>query len=127
MTKEPTLEQRLKACALFDGWQLITHENINKPFYEHPKYKREFTDYWIDGIYGWKYNKSYDWLMPLVEEIEALGYNVNINTMSSISNNTGNKEVIHLVWNSNFSKIESLFMAVSSFCLEWCKLNNKVI
>ena len=70
------------------------------------------------------FHESWDWLMPVVEKIEILGFNVEIGTatdrlITDISSIDGS-EIISEGWGKE--KIDGVFYAVVGF-IEWYKKN----
>lgn len=71
-----------------------------------------------------KYHTSWDWLMPVVEKIEILGYHVETTTtLIGIRNPKHNKDFYVVGVNiENLSKIEASYNAVIQF-IEWYNEN----
>jgi hypothetical protein len=70
-----------------------------------------------------KYHESWDWLMPIVENIERIDWNVNINQVCCIYDNqhkttTSGKSISK----SGATKIESVWLAVVDF-IKWYNQN----
>jgi hypothetical protein len=78
----------------------------------------------MDAIAGYaKYHSSWDWLMPVVEKIEALGYDVEIGSQY-VRIDDGLDEGFGIdSWNSG-SKIEAVFTACVEFA-KWYKNQTK--
>jgi hypothetical protein len=78
----------------------------------------------MDAIAGYaKYHSSWDWLMPVVEKIEALGYDVEIGSQY-VRIDDGLDEGFGIdSWYSG-SKIESVFTAFVEFA-KWYKNQTK--
>ena len=75
-----------------------------------------------------KYHTSWDWLMPVVEKIESLGYNTLISNFQ-IQISTNNKEniqknIVNLFCNKQSPKIENLYEAVITF-IKWYNKQDK--
>lgn len=69
------------------------------------------------------YHKSWDWLMPVVEKIDTLGYDVEISRIScSISPILSNDTIASLVCGDISKKIEVVYEAVIQF-IKWQKGN----
>lgn len=97
------------------------HINLNE---DHPMFKKYGS---ICGMYQHSecYHSSWDWLMPVVEKIEALGFWVNIkkNHVSICWDNKGttDSKMVHSEWGDQ-SKIQRVFTCVVSF-IRWYKYN----
>jgi len=63
-----------------------------------------------------KYHESWDWLMPVVEKIEAMGFDIHIDPKNRCMIFNGNKNV--RIDTSIGSKIESVWCAVIAF-IKW--------
>jgi len=63
-----------------------------------------------------KYHKSWDWLMPVVERIEGLGYDVFIGTNSCYLSKPNQQVVVHT--NKFENKLQTVYEAIVSF-VEW--------
>lgn len=100
MTKHPLLQHH--------AWQM-TPENTT-PVY----------DSWL------KYHSSWDWLMPVVEKIEALGYEVVITSgMCHIFNTKDlNNEFCNKSNNNKTSKIELVITTILEF-IQWYNQNKE--
>lgn len=79
---------------------------------------------------GWKmktgdFHKSWDWLIPVIEKIESLGYFVMINKWTSVYLVEGERQDKRTPITSieGFSKIENTYVAALEFIL-WYKLQN---
>lgn len=83
-------------------------------------FKTEFT---IEQL---KYHKSWDWLMPVVEKIESLGYEfIIIESRCKINNNTDHsiEELFYI--ETIGSKINATYEAVVAFINEYNKCNHE--
>lgn len=74
-----------------------------------------------EDVYGYdemKYNSSWDWLMPVVEKIESLGFWINIKknhvTVAYDNKNTYDSNMIHSEF-GDISKIERVYICVINF------------
>lgn len=67
-----------------------------------------------------KFNSSWDWLMPVVEKIESLGYLVDIKSMGCklIGCGYSSVELIHIEESNSNNKIEAVCNAVIEF-IKW--------
>jgi hypothetical protein len=136
--QEYTLEQRLMAVALFDGWTKHKLHNNNPikdyegaDYYDHKNYPTIYVANYFQDIH-WttqlRYNTSWDWLMSVVEKIESIP---NLNVYM----NTNYCEITKSSWNikdESFpyytmiagTRKETTFLTISNFCIEWCNQNN---
>jgi hypothetical protein len=79
-----------------------------------------FTDYFDLSLA--EYHKSWDWLMPVVEKIEGMGYEFGITTdCSYIHENESTGWLYHS--NDNGSKIENTYNCVLQF-IQWYNKNH---
>jgi hypothetical protein len=82
-------------------------------------------DTWFEENTELRYHTSWDWLMPVVEKIESLGFEFMITeTRCAIKNNTDNsiEEVYHC--ELLFNKRECVYMSVVEF-IKWYNKENK--
>ena len=112
MTEQEILEGN-KLIAEFMGWVpkngdlWVDESNNNLPQNEKPKC---LTDRWL-------YNSSWDWLMPVVREIEKLRYEVVIRCLDcQIFNRESSPAFICHKWSD--TKIKSVYAAVVQF-IKW--------
>src|SRR4051812_21847400 len=70
---ETTVQDKNKVIAEFDGYKFIPHDSLNgiKGVFSKPN-KRLYI---LEDL---KYHSSWDWLMPVVEKIESLAFEVSI-------------------------------------------------
>lgn len=83
-----------------------------------------FRDTNAKDIHEIKYNSSWDWLMPVVEKIDSMGYNVQISRISCKISKIleTEKPIISLACGDISQKIELCFTSIISF-LEWYNKN----
>lgn len=113
-----------KLIAEFMGLPLVpcnigTENGAITEGYQHPKVNVPCT---ADGL---QYKYSWDWLMPVVEKIESLGYEFTIiESRCNIKHNTDHsiEELFHIELIG--SKIEATYQAVVEFINQY---NNKYI
>jgi hypothetical protein len=68
------------------------------------------------------YNLSWDWLMPVVEEIEELGNSFNINYIYCYLENSNGKKITDT---TGTSKIEAVWLATIKF-IKWYNGNKTI-
>ena len=66
-----------------------------------------------------KYHTNWEWLMPVVEKIETLGYTVNIS--SSVVHIYSDKHQIPLSIGTTFNKLRATYQAVVEFIIWYNK------
>jgi len=90
------------------------------------------SGYWlliVKSDSGWfnflelKYNESWDWLMPVVEKIESLGYYFMINKWTSAYTNGADGDRISITTVEGKTKILNTWKAVVEF-IKWHNQNN---
>ena len=89
----------------------VMSEKLPYDLWEH---KQQFSPVGINQL---RYHISWDWLMPVVEQIEAKGYNVVIYTYSCRISDT-ETEMEQFYGESDDSKIEAIWLAVVEF-IKW--------
>ena len=100
-------------------------------FYTHPDGKGiiiqshydcdRFISHKLMEARGFIFNRSWDWLMPVVEKIESLGYSLEIKLTWCRIKQIENGSVIILRWEEDITKIE----AVYNVCVEFIKWYNE--
>lgn len=83
-------------------------------FYYIPAFERVFNS---DEL---KFNSSWDWLIPVVEKIESLGFRIEI--VKHICRLKINDN-INIVFSENMTKIESVYFTVIEF-IKWYNENS---
>lgn len=66
------------------------------------------------GSWG-KFHSSWDWLMPVVEKIEGIGFTINITTCTVYINNFEDSFKQIIGTSDSYSKIEAVYNAVIEF------------
>ncbi len=105
------LDNNNKLIAEFDGIKIPkqTHNELNWIIY--------------DGVFQpMQYDYSWNWLMPVVEKIEALGYTVNI--FSNMVHIYSDKHQIPLSIDTTFNKLRATYQAVVEF-INWYNKQRK--
>ncbi len=70
------------------------------------------------------YHCSWDWIMPVVEKIESIGYPVTINCHKSCYINITSKDASHIMVDFAETKIEAVYNAVVEF-IKWFNEHKK--
>ena len=87
------------------GYDLWDTSKTGKPIYGLPS--REL-----------RYHSSWDWLMPVVEKIESLGYTVDIANSDYQIRKTGDTEAFIFHYGPDRPKIKAVYEAVVEF-IKW--------
>lgn len=95
------------------------HNHASYITWEHEKGKHIFESVL-------QYNSSWDWLMPVVEKIESLGYifAMQSNTVVITSPKSKKPHYKNLYKNDGIKKIECVFIAIVAF-INWYNQNFK--
>jgi len=111
------IDKRKKAIALFDGWVESDRPHPYEPGLGNI-FKKEGTIYrsWIARF---KYDSSWNELMPIVEKIESIPESSNIVISGSTASMKEDPEIG--IWES---KKKAVFIRVSDFCIKFCETNN---
>ena len=110
--------------AEFLGYKKVSSDK-DFTFYEHPDKKgvitqadydyKKFITHGLMESRGFIFHRSYDWLMPVVEKIESLGFWVNIKknhvTIARDNKGTLDSDMIHSEYGDQ-SKIQRVFSCV---------------
>lgn len=108
MTQKQILEGN-KLIAKFMGWKKDNNVS-NERYYKEGDVSKNLCNF--------SYNKSWDWLMPVVEKIESLGFWINIKknhvTVAYDNKNTYDSKMIHSEF-GDISKIERVYICVINF------------
>jgi hypothetical protein len=107
-----TKEEGNKIIAIFMG--LAFHESTAEWTYEHPEDGTAVI--WSDD--NPPYDTSWDWLMPVVEKIEQLGFGFTVDPfgIEIIDYTTGKEEVrVRYINDDNYPKIEQYYASVTEF------------
>ena len=83
---------------------------------------REFMNVPISN-FPLPYNTSWDWLIPVVEKIERIGYPVTINCYDSCYINNENIETRYIMVNHAGTKFKAVYRAVIEF-IKWYNENH---
>lgn len=127
-----------KIIALFMGWK-----KDESGFYPIAQHQYDNKGYIIDGEKGFYqgdrplhiYHKSWDWLMPVIDKIESLGFNFRMESKYEVTSDNesrilymcdfDNKEhIINLACYT--SKIDCVYGCIIKF-IEWHKLNKNLL
>ncbi len=115
MKKSKEVANKIKLIAVFEGYQQVKEFET---LFIHPT-KKNLT------ISEFKYDSSMDWLMPVLERIEAMGYKTIIGGGDSWGNYCNINYGISLMESSETkamgqgdTKMEAIFEAVAEF-IEW--------
>ena len=123
MTKEQILEGN-KLIACFDGWEHSGRGgNLSNYYYKDNRKQQSHSD-------DFEYYTSWDWLIPVLEKIEQLGYHTRI-----CFDDFGSWMQIHYglsvadtmetkALNQHGTKIENTFKSVVEF-IKWYNKNGK--
>lgn len=118
-----TTTEKNKLIAEFMGWKNKGNDyffpnNMQHLYNPINLYEFEGGDYQFEtDVTGLTFHTSWDWLMPVVEKIESLGYSVN--TSSSMVYINGDNGIIKKPINIGFkiTKIEAVYNACVEFIL----------
>lgn len=69
------------------------------------------------------YDSSWDWLMPVVEHVESLGYEVSILDDECEISNIGYRVATHVAIKAD-TKIEAVWLAMIEFIINYDKISN---
>ena len=110
MTKEEILEGN-KLIAEFMGF------TVGEFGFQEP------GEEWQQPFKHLKYHSSWDWLMPVVEKIETLGYGVKIHGIQcSVNRLLEDETIVQYVCGDVSKKIELVHMVIVEF-IQWYNLN----
>ncbi len=70
--------ESINICELSESQIAFAFDYLMKPF-QREKYMLGGNIFEIENVYELKYHTSWDWLMPVVEKIELIGYSVEKN------------------------------------------------
>lgn len=79
-----------------------------------------FKDEWGWSKYRmgyWEYHSSWDWIMPVVEKIESIGYIFELKLKWAKISDAKTKETIVLRWEQDKTRLDAAFYAVIEFIL----------
>ena len=128
MTKEE-VNKRNEAIAIFMGGKLSKPKNpINSPYWKIPRHNTYLGN--PNKVYILYYDRFWDWIMPVIEEIEKpgsiwlveIGFNAcKIFNLMNLNNST----------DAEYSRIgihkrQAVFLAVSDYCINYNKKNNEL-
>lgn len=130
MTEEMTIEQQNEMIARFMGAKIINDTDYNSILYRFENMKP--GDCYLHQM---KYHSSWDWLMPVVEKIEALAFQVQIGnewfcTISRFEEGETPFDGIYIstevdpIYGKVKSKITGVFLAVFQF-IKWYNEQSK--
>ncbi len=123
--------------AKFMGGEIISTEEYEMP---HGSYSTGIITHWkspkgipygnehLINVGSFRYSFDYNWLMPVVEEIESLGYN---SCIELVSDNTHRVTIYSPIYGEigiggkEDSKIQAIYSAVIDF-IEWYNINKKL-
>lgn len=116
----------MKKNEILEGNKLIAEFFTKEKFFNHSIVLNGFdeeTDLFFDNQL--KFNSSWDWIMPVVMEIEELGYEINIKGIKcSVNCVLDENPIISYVLGEKSKKIELLFTVIVEF-IKWYNENNK--
>ena len=113
MEKDNSIIEGNKLIAEFMGEKIIPSE-------DSVRYK-DGSEVVIDSVKGWrvcKYHTSWDWLMPVVEKIEKLGYSVFIQNDACWIKVARAGMKMPLISELGENKISAAFIAIVQF-IQW--------
>lgn len=123
MTTEQILENN-RLIAEFMGWKKSHYPNLPDKMYNLDKDGEEMGCH----ISQFSYHNSWNWLIPVVEKIESLGYVVKIHLKSCfiMSHDKFIANIGNYIskFHSKASKIDAVYAACVSF-IQWFNTQNK--
>jgi hypothetical protein len=129
---EKNIQERSEAIALFMGMKLSEPENDHEEYEWIPSHP-------VSGNWMFKspppYDRSWKWLMPVLEKIEAQDNIITkVDSLRTVGGDLRHKCTVHnlsvygtscIAYGESKSKIEAIFLAVSHFCMEYNKTQQK--
>lgn len=85
-------------------------------------------DTWLETNSNLKYHTSWDWLMPVVEKIESLGYSYDrINADVFINNQNGENVIPNPMDENTMTMIEKTYYVVGEFIKQYNRTDGRIL